>query len=360
LISKFEHRTLLGADEGDGETAPSSLITKRMFDALEEAKPEVVAVPGWSTRSALAAVNWCVRQQAPAVVMSESTVWDHDRKPFREWMKRRILRFFSSALVGGTAHARYLEMLGMPADRIFRGYDVVDNDCFAQNTKEVRDRRSEVRQEYGLPENYFLASARFIPKKNLHALIRAFARYRELSSDVRSPTSDLWHLVILGDGPLISDLRSLISDLGLIDSVLLPGFKQYDELPVYYGLANAFVHSSTTEQWGLVVNEAMASSLPVLVSNRCGCAQDLVTEGKNGWTLDPFDVGGMAEVMKQCAERDTEERNAMGKNSYDRIEAFSPATFADGLSNAVECALRVPRITASFADRFVLRALRSR
>jgi glycosyltransferase involved in cell wall biosynthesis len=101
----------------------------------------------------------------------------------------------------------------MRSEQVFTGYDAVDNDYFAQGAKEVGGQKSEVRQKYNLPENYFLASARFIPKKNLNGLIRAFARYRELSSDVRSPTSDLWHLVILGDGPLNADLRSLISNL---------------------------------------------------------------------------------------------------------------------------------------------------
>jgi 1,2-diacylglycerol 3-alpha-glucosyltransferase len=56
------------------------------------------------------------------------------------------------------------------------------------------------------------------------------------------------------------------------------------------GLASAFIQASTTEQWGLVVNEAMASGLPVLVSERCGCAPDLVKNGVNGYTFDPYDI----------------------------------------------------------------------
>ncbi len=70
-----------------------------------------------------------------------------------------------------------------------------------------------------------------------------------------------------------------------MSTCILPGFKPYDELPVYYALANAFVHASTSEQWGLVVNEAIATGLPVIVSNRCGCAPELVNG--NGFTFDP-------------------------------------------------------------------------
>src|SRR5207244_4064698 len=102
--------------------------------------------------------------------------------------------------------------------------------------------------------------------KNLPRLLEAFAGYRRLAGDAA------WELVLLGDGPLRPELVALLKDLELDGHVLLPGFKQYDELPAYYGLAGAFIHASTTEQWGLVVNEAMASGLPVLVSDRCGCA----------------------------------------------------------------------------------------
>ena len=127
-------------------------------------------------------------------------------------------------------------------------------------------------------------------KKNLPKLIEAYAEYRIRSeSGSQKPevidSKALWELVLLGDGPLKTDLRRLISDLRLNEHVHLPGFKQYEELPVYYGLAKAFVHASTTEQWGLVVNEAIASGLPVIVSNRCGCAPELVNG--NGFTFDP-------------------------------------------------------------------------
>src|SRR5207244_6319382 len=94
-------------------------------------------------------------------------------------LKRRIVDLYSAALVGGQRHVEYLIELGMPRERIFTGYDVVDNEYFRQRAEEVRSQRSEVRQKYGLPENYFLASARFIPKKNLPRLIRAYSVYRQ-------------------------------------------------------------------------------------------------------------------------------------------------------------------------------------
>ncbi len=68
-------------------------------------------------------------------------------------------------------------------------------------------------------------------------------------------------------------------------AVYLPGFRQIDELPRFYAHANAAILAITKDTWKLVINEATASSLPVIVSNRCGCAQELVKEGRNGFTF---------------------------------------------------------------------------
>jgi 1,2-diacylglycerol 3-alpha-glucosyltransferase len=107
--------------------------------------------------------------------------------------------------------------------------------------------------------------------------------------------------VLLGDGPLKETLFHQVARMGLTDRVRFPGFKQYDELPIFYGLASAFIHASSSEQWGLVVNEAMASRLPVLVSERCGCAPDLVQNGVNGFTFDPFDIKNITDRMLQLS-----------------------------------------------------------
>src|SRR5207249_1610964 len=91
--------------------------------------------------------------------------------------------------------------------------------------------------------------------------------------------------VLLGDGPERAALEAKRSELGLDNAILMPGFKQYDQLPTYYGLADSFIHISSNEPWGLVVNEAMAAGLPVIVSKACGCAFNLVEDGGNGYLV---------------------------------------------------------------------------
>jgi glycosyltransferase involved in cell wall biosynthesis len=432
----FERVTLF--DSADAQNLPAAEVASRVGSALDKVQPTVVAVPGWADSAALGALRWCVQNHVPAIVMSESTAWDKSRAWWKEWMKSRVVRLCAAALAGGTPHADYLARLGIPRERIFMGYDAVDNDYFEEKAEEIQKQPGEVvedftgqgnqpgevaspleygkdstghgnftgqspvkyaedftgqgrlhgpgkvesRNKYGLPEKYFLASARFVEAKNLPRLIEAYARYRVLAvnaemlktetlkseSSIRStinhqPSTAPWDLVLLGDGPLRETLNSQLhardlseSTLNLHDHVLLAGFKQYGELPIYYGLASAFIHASTKEPWGLVVNEAMASGLPVLVSNRCGCAQDLVREGVNGFTFDPCNVEQLAELMLKISAFNFP-LSEFGLASREIISQWGTARFAAGLKAAADKAVEAGPPRASWMARLLLRAL---
>jgi glycosyltransferase involved in cell wall biosynthesis len=358
-VNASEHFTVVTLfQDGDSNDHPKGEVLRRMTNTLSQINPAIVVVPGWTDSIALTALLWCGSNQVPAICMSESTEWDAKRSSWREAVKRRIVGLCSAALVGGRPHKEYIVKLGMPAERVFAGYDAVDNRYFTDKAEEARKQKIETRKKHHLPENYFLASARFVEQKNLPRLLEAYALYRKQSLS-GNPTSSAWDLVLLGDGPLRAELCRLISALRLGDCVHLPGFKQYGELPVYYGLAGAFVHASTMEPWGLVVNEAMASGLPVLVSNRCGCAPDLVQEGVNGFTFDPSNAAQMAEMMLRLASisggENTLER--MGEASRQIIGAWGPERFAQGLLSAAETALKHPGPRLELLDRVLLRGL---
>ena len=333
----------------------------------------------------------------------------------RRWIKRQIVKQFDAALVGGEPHKRHFASLGIPADKIFTGYDAVDNALFAAKADEVRSMEhgawsmeqegrqesgdrgqseggedsvsvfqnlptgclakprlgfSDFRKTYGLPQRYFLSLGRMVEKKNLSTLVEAYARFARASGEKHGAgsrehgvreTTDTRHtpvaLVFVGSGELESVLREQAKGLGLrvIDrtgwkagesshgltrintdkserlaadrtkgnaassvtragcglspettggegatamktrdslpatsheencgTVFFYGFRQIEENPVFYALAEAFVLPSLKEEWGLVVNEAMACSLPVIVSRTAGCAEDLLP-GSESW-----------------------------------------------------------------------------
>jgi 1,2-diacylglycerol 3-alpha-glucosyltransferase len=324
----FRRITLFGSETAQG---PAHQVIRRIHATLDELKPEIVAVPGWSAREALAALGWCRLHEQPAIIMSASTVYDDRRTWWKEAIKRRVVGMCSAGLVGGQPHREYMVSLGMSSEHIFTGYDVVDNDHFAQGADAARTAAEQARASLGLPQPFFLACARFVHKKNLDRLMEAYALYR------RRAGQSAWHLVILGDGKLRAALENQRDSLSLPGRVHLPGFKQYDELPSWYGLASTFILASIAEQWGLVVNEAMASGLPVLVSNRCGCAPDLVEEGANGFTFDPNQIESLADLMLEMSGGGSD-LHAMGQASRAIISHWTPGTFATRLMQAVQVA----------------------
>jgi len=459
----FERVTLFA--DADAQKQPAAEVARRLVAVLEQTRPTVVAVPGWADASALVALQWCGRNRVPTIIMSESTAGDEARQPWKELIKRQVVALGSAALAGGTPHREYLVQLGLPAERIFLGYDAVDNDYFSAKAEESRKQKAESRKQAiekqkaesgnqkaegrgqkaefqvsgfnvsALPSDefqlsafpistfknapYFLASARFIEKKNLPRLIEAYAVYRKkaesgkqkaeteelrradngkqtiekLKAESTSPRpspqsgegeaetlkpemlksgsvessvanhsslvtrhSEIWSLVLLGDGALRSSLESQIVSLALHDHVQMPGFIQYPELPAYYARAGAFIHASTSEQWGLVVNEAMASGLPVLVSHRCGCAADLVQGGVNGYTFDPYDVEQLAQLMLKISAFNFP-LSTFGDASRKIIANWGPARFAAGLQAAAECAVAVGSPRATVMQRLILKML---
>ena len=314
---------------------------RRLTSRLDEFGPDAVAIPGWSEPFALAALEWCVSRGKMAIMMSESTAADEQRSWWKEWVKRHIVGICSAGLVGGAPHAAYIKTLNIPANAVFVGYDAIDNDYFASQSQLARLNRMELRSKFRLPEKFFLASARFVLKKNLSRLIEAYAAYHDATG------AKPWDLVLLGDGELRESLETQIKNADLSEHIHLPGFVQYPDLPTYYGLAGAFVHASTTEQWGLVVNEAMASRLPVLVSNRCGCATDLVQEGVNGFTFAPTKVEQLAALMLRVSSPEFP-LNAFGSASQKIISQWSPKQFAEGLMRSLHQGLSAQKKNGVF------------
>lgn len=298
----------------------------RVIAQLNQLQPDVVAIAGYAERPMLAALGWCRWHRKATILLSASKEDDAPRSRFGELIKGQIVQQYQAALVGGSPQRRYLEKLGLAPDQIFTGYNSVGNADFHPDRINHLPRLNE--------KPYFLAINRFVSKKNLSVLIDAYAAYRH------SVGNAAWDLVLCGDGELRDQLEQQIAALNLTECVRLPGFLQQAELLPYLAHAACFVHTSLQEQWGLVVNEAMAAGLPVLVSNRCGCFEDLVIEGVNGFGFDPNNADELAALMVRLNDS-TIDLQKMGQAAIEQIQQFSPDRFAQGLSNAVNRALQL-------------------
>lgn len=336
--------------EGEADDAPLPEMLRRLHSTLDHYRPASVAIVGWSFNWSLGALSWCLKNGVPAILLSDSTAISNPRPWWKECIKQRLVKLYTVALVAGGPQRDYVASLGVPTDRIFRAWDVVDNDHYISRSDEARRNAGQMRQNYQLPENYFLSVSRFVDMKNVLRLVEAYASYRATAGE------HAWKLVMIGDGPLKPQVLELQRRFNLGNDLILPGWKQYPDLPVYYGLAGAFVLASTREPWGLVVNEAMASGLPVLISERCGCSKDLVTDGRNGFTFDPCNVGQLTALLARMAGSKTD-RAAMGAASREIISHWSPEVWAENLKLASRMASSLPRTKPGLLDRLMLRLL---
>jgi glycosyltransferase involved in cell wall biosynthesis len=327
-------RYVIIPDHIDGRINPISLFVKT-WNLSSRIAPDIMVVDGYSTVDSLSLLFWAKRHRRPVVIMSESTFDDKQRGIVKEWIKRRIVALCSSALCGGTLHKEYMQFLGMSPERIALGYDAIDNTYFETQTNLVRNNPRQAQQLPGLDDStpFFLASSRFIKRKNLDGLLNAYYEYRRLHSE-KLGSEVPWRLIILGDGEERSTLEQIIRDKKE-PGVVLAGFRQIGELPSYYGLASAFIHSAFTEPWGLVVNEAMASGVPVLVSSSTGCAPDLVIEGQTGFIFDAEHPIELAELMLRFSSGKVD-LTAMGQAAQAHIAGWGTNRFAVGLGKCLQ------------------------
>jgi 1,2-diacylglycerol 3-alpha-glucosyltransferase len=308
------------------ETISVRQFARQLPEVLSKVSPDVLAIAGYAHPGILTALLWGIWHRKVRILMSASKESDTQRSSIKELPKRWLIDRYHAGLVGGKPQAQYLAKLGMSQNRIFCGYNVVDNQAF--HPQMIRSLANPIQNPF------FLAINRFVAKKNIPNLIEAYGAYCEQAG------SEAWDLVLCGDGKLRSQIEQRIAELKLQHKVHLPGFLQQEQLLPYFAHAGCFVHASLQEQWGLVVNEAMAAGLPVLVSDRCGCYSDLVIEGVNGFGFDPERVDQLTEqLLKMSSE--LIDREAMGKAALAHIQNFSPDRFADSLLQATEQCLSV-------------------
>jgi 1,2-diacylglycerol 3-alpha-glucosyltransferase len=331
----FPLKTLIGKQEHSNSYASDAAAV--LPACLNNLKPDVVVIPGWGFPISQAALSWCKRRHIPTIVMSE-TKWDDEP---RHWWKEQLkfwlyVRQFDAALVGGEAHRQYLAKLGFRYDRIFFGYDAVDNDYFTQRAQAAQHNPDLARQRQSeLPQKpYFLAATRLLPRKNISRLIDAFAEYRN-----RIGSEQAWDLVICGSGIEEAALRQKIHNLQLEKNIHLPGFVTYHQMGDWYGLAKAFIHPALQEQWGLVVNEACAAGLPILCSHTVG-ASELIHEGQNGFTFDPDRCQDITRALVAIHQLDPNTYQSFSQMSQQIVANYHPILFGKGLLTAIQTVLQ--------------------
>lgn len=303
------------------------LINPGMTHALNTAAPEVIVCGGYSYLASWQSLLWSHGHQVPIVLWSESNEQDLRRGTLIvEFLKKEFLSRCTAFLVPGQSARAYLRALGVANENIFTAPNAVANDLFRAAAERARTHAQELRKELALPQRYFLFVGRLVPEKGVFDLLEAYAK---LESRLRDQTG----LVFVGDGPCRHALEEQAAKISPA-VIRFTGFIQRDDLARYYALAEALILPTHTDAWGLVVNEAMACSLPIVVSKVAGCAADLVKPDWNGLFVPPRNSLSLTVALASLASQ-PQRCKAMGSSSGQHIAQYTPEVWGRSVVGAI-------------------------
>ncbi len=302
---------------------------------LREFSPDCLLIHGYSYWPQMQAMCWAIRARKPYLLFADSNSLRLRSGPAasgKAFCLNYFCRHAAGVLTIGSSNEAFWRHYGVETERQFRAPLAVDNDFFSSQSAVWRRRKAAARKALGLPAGRLLLYVgRLARPKNLDALIHAMAACR------REGVQDL-SLAIVGDGPERGRIGRLIQKLEL-RSVFQFGYRPQAELPKFYGIADAFVLPSIDEPWGLVVNEAMASGLPVLLSKNIGCWPDLLEENGNGFSFSVDDGGSLVECLQRFSRIGEEELARLGARSAQLIRAWNYENALHGILRALESAM---------------------
>jgi glycosyltransferase involved in cell wall biosynthesis len=281
----------------------------------------------------LLALFYCLVTGTPFVLQGESHVVQQ-RHPLKKALKRcllfPLLRRAKAAFATGRKAADYWVDAGIPRERVFTLSNTPDIVFFLEKSALGTSRREAVRKSLGLSSRRTgIFVGRFVEVKGVEIILEAMA---DLAPD-KQP-----QLLLVGDGPLKPHYENIIQRHNL--PVRLVGFQQKDQLPGLYAAADFFILPSLSEPWGVVVNEAMACGLPLLLSDQVGAAYDLLEERRNGFMIPAGDVAAWRKALVVMMELTDAELQRMGDASRERVR---PWNHEANVRNVLECVKQVLR-----------------
>jgi glycosyltransferase involved in cell wall biosynthesis len=302
-------------------------VTPGVVPALTEIRPSVVVVSGWSTFAAQAAIAWCGLKNVPYVLVVES----HDEGPRAGWRRTvkgtvvpPVIQRASGILVTGTLARDSMISRGAAPERVHLFANTIDVEAFGEDAARLEDRRPELRLALGADQDdvVVLSVARLAPEKGLDVLIRAVAA----AGDPRLV------LALAGEGPERARLQARAHELGVR---LVPvGDVDWDRIVELYVSADVFALLSAREPWAVVVNEAAACGLPLVLSDRVGAAHDLLQDGENGALVPAGNVEAAAAALRDLAA-DPERRRVQGARSRELARDWGYGPSVEGFLDAV-------------------------
>jgi len=297
LLSGYNSIFLSRVAEG-GAANYQTVSANGLLKTLKQIEFRCILLLGYNSSFHLAAF-WATRQiSVPIILRAEAADRNIKRNRLKQNLRNVVLKLFYKQFtrilyIGEESHSHYLR-LGYPQEKLIFSPYCIDTSIFAYPKGNHEISRKDVRKELNIDNSriVLLFSGKLTVWKAPHFLLNAL---KSLSDKLLSRVT----VIFLGDGELSSQLKTEATKAPQIDARFV-GFKNQTELSPYYYASDILVLPSLGETWGLVVNEALYHGLPCVVSDRVGCAPDLVKPGVTGEIFTSGSVISLADAIQRC------------------------------------------------------------
>lgn len=289
--------------------------TPEIFQKMREGHYTAVLTLGWHLKSMIQGILAAKWLGLPLLIRGDSQL-STPRSRLKQWVKALaypvLLQVFDAALYVGKNNYSYWRHYGFPETRLFHSPHCVETVRFALGATPAA--RAQLRARLGIAPSAFvvLFAGKLLPFKRPLDVVHAISIVRAQGTDSR--------LMIAGSGPLEEELIELAAKLDV--PVDLLGFQNQSQMPAAYSAADVLaLPSDGRETWGLVVNEALASGLPVIVSDQAGCAPDLAADRDVGRTFKMGDIRSLSAAIQLMSEAPVSKDSIASISNRHSIEA---------------------------------------
>lgn len=289
-------------------------IKLALFNKLDEIRPDIIIGGSIVFFAGALGIRWAKNNKRKFIMFDDAKPSQIKRNFIVQWVKDLIMNEIDGLWLPSKNYDDEYSKVVKKTTLFFHGYNCIDNELF----------RCNERTDTGITT--FICVARLVPIKNIANLLKAWKLVEK-----RQPKCQL---NIIGDGPEFVELNELALNIGL-KRVEFLGAVNNGDIPDYFYRSSAFILASLSESWGLVVNEAMASGLPILLSNKINASDALLQEGVNGFSFDPLSIKAIAEKIIAFIKMPCTARKAMCANSLNIISNMSYENMGKELYHAL-------------------------
>lgn len=307
--------TCLFPGKSSGELSGKT-ISSALKDTLGKIKPDIVIGPSIVFFAGALGLRWAKGNGAKFVMFDDGKTSQIKRSAVTQTIKDTLIGEVDALWLPSEKYdAEYTTLTKANDIHSFYGFDCVDNSHFKLPGQKTFDHQT------------ITCVARLVPIKNLHNLLKAWKLIEAKKTGYK--------LVIIGSGPDLESLTRTKKGLRL-STVEFVGVVDNAAIPEYYFNTDALILPSLQESWGLVVNEAMAAGLPVLLSDKVNAAETLLKEGVNGYSFNPMDINGMISAIMRFIHLTVAEKENMSQQSLAIIDGMNYDQMGQQLYTAIK------------------------